>query len=366
MNHKDGHKQKSAEKPLPGDLAAPGPGDKYQELMDNAGDAILLADLDGKILESNKKAEELFGYDKKEMIGKNVREIHPEKELERTLAVFKQISATGAGTLLDGKILRKDGGIVEVEINGGAINWGGKRLVQGIFRDLSQRRQMESALKESEQRFRTVFEAAEDHMFIKDLALKYTHANPAFAKSFKLRVSDLIGKTNIDIHGPEKARGLVENDLRTLKGETTEQEFKRVVDGIERFYDIIKVPLRDSTGKIAGLYGIARDITAHKRTEDALRQSESTLRLIADNMTDMISLVSQDLIIRYSSPSHKAVLGYEPEELIGKSAANFAHPDDLSVLWEEMNRASITRPVDLAYSSPGTRKSSGGGGSSSN
>jgi PAS domain S-box-containing protein len=128
--------------------------EKYHSLMDNASDAILLADMDGNLLEVNKKAGELLGYTKDELMTMSYSMIHPPEELERTAEAFKEIILKGFTYLRDGIVLRKDGKTVPVDITGSLIAYGNKLVVQGIFRDITDRKHAEQEkIKIEEQLF---------------------------------------------------------------------------------------------------------------------------------------------------------------------------------------------------------------------
>jgi PAS domain S-box-containing protein len=117
---------------------------KYRNLIDNASEAILLADIDADFLDANRKAEELLGYSKAELLQMNIRQIHPEEELERTMASFKEMVRDGEGSLLNAWLLRQDGMQVPVDITGSTIEYAGKKMLQGIIKDNTERQKTEA------------------------------------------------------------------------------------------------------------------------------------------------------------------------------------------------------------------------------
>ncbi|MEW5717102.1 MAG: HD domain-containing phosphohydrolase [Chloroflexota bacterium] len=121
--------------------------EKYRALMDNASDAILIANLQGTLLDANRKAEELLGYPKTQLVGMRVEQIHPPQELPRTLAMFKRVAETGSGVLRDGFVLRQDGKTIPVEITGSTIEYAGERIMQSIFHDMTAQKQRERELQ---------------------------------------------------------------------------------------------------------------------------------------------------------------------------------------------------------------------------
>jgi two-component system, cell cycle sensor histidine kinase and response regulator CckA len=114
--------------------------EKYRALLDNSSEAILLADTEGNIIESNKEAETLFGYTLPELLKLNIKALHPPTELLILKSVFEVIVKDGYGSIDDTSILRKNGDIVPVDITGSAIEYGGIKVLQGIFRDITERK----------------------------------------------------------------------------------------------------------------------------------------------------------------------------------------------------------------------------------
>ncbi len=130
---------------------------------------------------------------------------------------------------------------------------------------LSELRRSQEALRISEQRFRAIFEAAQDLIFVKDASLTYTDVNPAMARLFGTDAREIMGKTAQDLFEPEAAARIRSGDVRVLAGETLEEEHTRSIrDQSFTFHDI-RVPLRDTRGSIIGICGISRDITERRR-----------------------------------------------------------------------------------------------------
>lgn len=117
--------------------------EKYRALMDGAVDAILLANTDGYLLEANENALKLFGYSKKALMGTHFTHLHPEQERARVDADFKGGVESGRSFLTDGIVLRKDGKLIPVDISTCVIEYAGKKVAQGIFRDISERKRIE-------------------------------------------------------------------------------------------------------------------------------------------------------------------------------------------------------------------------------
>ena len=124
--------------------------EKYRALIDNASDAILVTDDKGNLVEANKKALELLGYNREELLNMNMTQIHPKEELERTISAFKEISLNGSGSLIDAVFLRKDGKTVSIDITGSVVKYSDKKMILGIFRETIERKSTERLYLEYE------------------------------------------------------------------------------------------------------------------------------------------------------------------------------------------------------------------------
>lgn len=125
--------------------------ERYRSLMENASDAIILTDREGNLLETNKKGLELLGYEKDEIRNLTIAQIHPPELLAIYRDEFEKTAKFGQCQFLDALVLRKDGVIVPVDITGSMIYFGESYLIQGIFRDITERKQAELWLTEKNQ-----------------------------------------------------------------------------------------------------------------------------------------------------------------------------------------------------------------------
>ncbi|HOO57382.1 MAG TPA: PAS domain-containing protein [bacterium] len=191
--------------------------------------------------------------------------------------------------------------------------------------------ELESKLRQEEDSqvaFRQLFDAAEDSVFIKGTDLRYRDVNAAMEQLFGATHDELIGKTDLELFGAEAAEHIEKSDKKVLAGEVVNEEHTKPVGDRMITFHVIKTPMRNEDGEIDGLCGIARDITARKKDEEMLRNNERLIRSMVENGMDVITLVNEDVSIRYESESIKRVLGYDPEDLVGTSALDLVHPDE--------------------------------------
>ncbi len=166
------------------------------------------------------------------------------------------------------------------------------RSREELERELTARKEAENALRESEERLRAIFETARDYVFVKDRDLRYTHANPAMTELFGRPVDDIVGATDAELFDEDTARRVREVDARVLAGSIEEESNASTIGGVTHHFHSVKVPLRNDAGEVIGLCGIARDISALKRSELVERAMASILHAAA-SASDLRALISR-------------------------------------------------------------------------
>jgi len=208
--------------------------------------------------------------------------------------------------------------------------------------------------RERERLFSAVVESSNDAIVTKKLDGTITAWNPAAERLFGYTAAEAMGR-HIDLIVPEdKLDELHDILFRVGNGETiTHHETRRVTkDG--RLVNVLLSfsPLRDNAGEIIGVSKIARDLTESRRTQAALTQEIEERERIFETLQDLVLVTDTKGTFVQVSPSSLAILGRRPEEMIGHSATEFIHPDDLESTRQEMRsarRGHLMRNFETRY-----------------
>jgi PAS domain S-box-containing protein len=144
---------------------------------------------------------------------------------------------------------------------------------------ITERKQAEEALRESEEKHRTLLENIPQKIFFKDADSIYVSCNQNYAKDLKINSEEITGKTDYEFYPKELAEKYREDDKKIIQiGETVEIEEKYIINGQNIFVQTVKTPVRDEIGNVIGILGIFWDITERKQAEEALRKAYDELK----------------------------------------------------------------------------------------
>lgn len=254
--------------------------EKYSRLIETANDAIFVAYADtGIIIEANRAAGELLGIPHDDIIGMHQTELHPREESERYAKIFKDSIEKG-NVVLEFYVAHISGKKIPVEVSGSVIDIGGKKMILGIFRDITDRKTLEQITKESEERFRSIVETSQDLIWCCDAEGRFTFLNKAWEKTHGYKVEEMLGRKFTEFQDKDVAERDINEFKRHLAGgsvsgyETTHKSNSG--DTINLIFNA--VPLFDPDGNIIGTQGTAFDITDWKMAEQDLKNNERLLR----------------------------------------------------------------------------------------
>jgi PAS domain S-box-containing protein len=199
----------------------------------------------------------------------------------------------------------------------------------GAARDITERKQAETALRESEERFRTFTEQTLVGVYVIQGG-QFRYVNAALAAMFGYEIGELLGKkAPLDLVHPEDAAWLKESMQRRLVGQ--EEAAHHVWRGVRKDGSLIYCEVLGRAIEYEGqpaLMGNVLNITEQKQAEQALQESERLHRLLTEEATDLISREAPDGAVLYVTPSCRRLLGFDPVDLIGMHGPDFIHPDD--------------------------------------
>ena len=200
-------------------------------------------------------------------------------------------------------------------------------LVSAI--DITERKLAEEALKESEKKYRSVIENIRDVFYRSDLEGRVRMGSPSGAKMFGYdSVEEMLGMP-LDVFWPEpQKRQQLYAEIQRNGIASDFEALLRKKDGSTFHASLTTHFYYDEQGNVLGTEGIIRDISARKKAEKALRKSEEQFRNVFELSADMICISDFNGYFRVINPSFQRVLGYTPEELLGRPFLEFVHPDD--------------------------------------
>ncbi|MHA1461289.1 MAG: PAS domain-containing protein, partial [Promethearchaeota archaeon] len=311
--------------------------EKYRGLYESSPISLTVTDSKGVILNVNSASEKIFGFNKNEAIGKKYTDlgIYSPEQIE----IFKN---NYEGALkgkklkpLDFKIKRKDGTLAWINVQNSLKKIGNEILIEGIAQDITERKIAETKLKESEERYRNLTDSLPEVIFEIDLSFTITYTNSIASKVFGYTSQEFKeGITIFDFVALEDKELLLKQTKQIFRGEFVKPLQTRLKrkDGT-LFFAHIHASRIFKENSISGVRCIIHDITDLKNTQKKIKESEEKYRLLSENANDLITVVDNDLKIDYiNEKAHKRLMGYSSEDLIGKKALDFIHPEDQELI----------------------------------
>ena len=271
---------------------------RYRNLFENANDLIYIHDLHGNYLSINRACERVFGYTSEEALKLNACDLVAPEDLERVKARFKEkLNGTAGENTYESDWLTRDGRRVTLEINSSIIYKEGRPVaVQGIARDITERKRTEEALIRSEKQYRELFENANDLIYTHDLAGNFTSLNRAGELITGYSRDEAVKMKLADVVAPEFLDGAREMISKKLDGgPSTSYELEIIAKQGHRVSLDLSTRLIMQDGKPIGVQGIGRDVTAKKRAEQELHRTLSLLASTFESTGDGIVVFTPDL-----------------------------------------------------------------------
>ena len=295
----------------------------YRVLFENAHDAIIVADIHtGMILDCNTQAEKITGYSKEELLNMHQSELHPKEEAESYREGFKKATQIAGLMYPEISIHRKDGKLIPVEISsGGTTKIGDREVHIGIFRDTTERKKAEFALKESEEKYRSYVENAPEGIFITDPEGRYIDVNQAACDMTGYSRKELLSMSIRDLVPPDAPPEAIASfmDLKTT-GKVRAEIILHKKDGSNLYASLEASEISDDR-----YIGFCADISKQKEAETALRFQS----LLLDQIQDMITATDLDGVITYVNQAECRTFGKTPEEIIGQTVECYGENEDL-------------------------------------
>jgi formate hydrogenlyase transcriptional activator len=275
----------------------------FQRLFDSSPDAIVVTDAAGHIRRANPQSERLFGYSSGEIIGSAVEVLLPERfrqaHPQHREAYYSDSHIRPMGTGLELYARRKDGSEFPVDIMLSPVEIEGGRLILTVVRDISERKRVEEALRESEERFRLLVDGARDYaIFMLDPGGKIVTWNPG-AQRLKGYSAEEIAGRYFSLFYPqedvERKKPAHELAVAAREGRCEDEGWRIRKDGSRFWANVIITALRKPDGSLIGFSKVTRDLTNRRKAEEALLLELSNAVLSSLDIRQMLNAIAASI-----------------------------------------------------------------------
>jgi PAS domain S-box-containing protein len=336
--------------------------DRYRNIVETANDAIVVVQ-DGLAKFANARARELFGYQEQEYATIPVFDLIHREDRDRVRDYYARRLA---GEILPPRnayrVVGQDGSVRWIENSSVRIAWDGRPATLNFINDITARKRTEEALKESEKRFRLLAENATDVIWTMDFNGKCGYVSPSITAVAGYAPEEFLNLSLEDyVVEPYPASLRRELDEELQKPPEERQRIKMMeIQHYRKDGSIIDVEITmgwlfDEQGNAVGIQGSTRDVTARRRMQKALQESERILATLMRNLPGMVYRCANEpgWPMLFVSEGSAALTGYAPEELSsGRRVAygDLIHPEDRGRVWETVQRGlQQGYPFDMAY-----------------
>ena len=333
---------------------------KFRNLVDHVPIGLTLITKEGKYEYINPKFTEIFGYTLEDIYdGKDwFTKAYPDPEYRQ------KVIANWKGALIGGKrelsrpriftVTCKDGATKEINFKWGTLADGGYLVT---YEDITERKLAEQALKESEEKYRTLFDESKEPLFFTTTDGKFVDFNAAMVQLFGYGSKEELMRIAVaqTYFNPEDRNKFKEIMAKQDYVKDLELELRKK-DGAKIYALLTVTTKKNPEGNIIGYKGAIKDITGHKLAEEALRQSEEKYRTILESIDEGIYEVDLAGNFTFLNDSMARTLGYSKEELMGMNNRNYTDPENAKKLFRSFNEVYRTGEPSAECSYEITRK----------
>lgn len=320
---------------------------KLRALLNATTESAILVEVDGVILDINKIAAQRLGKSSEELIGMKISDYLPAEIAESRKAHGEEVISSGKPLRFQDEREGRcyDNNIYPVFDDKGKVN-----AIAVFSQDITERRQAEAALRESEEKFRSLAEQSPNMIFINKKG-KVVYANKKCEEVMGYKKEELCSE-DFDFHtliAPESLSLIGDNFTRHIRGEEVQPyDYCLINKNGERIEAINASKLIQYEGQTA-ILGVVTDITERKRAEQALRESEERLKILFESAPDAIYLVNSEGRFVDGNRAAEKLTGFTREDVIGKNLV------DIDLLFSEQllrAKANLKKVADGKPSGP--------------
>jgi diguanylate cyclase (GGDEF)-like protein/PAS domain S-box-containing protein len=318
---------------------------KHRTILETMEDGYFEVDLRGNFTFLNDAFCRIHGRSRDDMIGLNNREYTTPETAKRIYAIYNKIYKTGMpAKIVDYEVIRKDGSVAQVEDSVSLLRDAAGKPIGfcGVSRDRSEQQKVEEAIRASEQKYRDLVENINDIIYATDERGIITYIAPGIEAVGGYTTSEIIGRPFLDFVHKEDIPYMRDMFKQDLSGRPEPHEYRAVTKtGDIRWVRASSRPFFKE-GRVIGLRGVSTDITARKRAEEALQESEKKYRSILSTMEEGYYEVDLAGNLIFFNDALSGIYGYTREELMMMNNREYMSPETAKKTYQLFNKVYKT------------------------
>ncbi len=306
---------------------------RFRNILNSIPEGYYEVDLKGRFVFFNDAILNLFGCSSDELMKITYKDYTTPEDAQKILKAFNDVySKKHSVDFVEYGLVLEDGTVFQVEVSISLLRDNDGNIIgfYGINRDRTEQKKSEDALRESEEKYRTILEEMDEGYYESDLHGNLTFFNDATLKIHRGLANDLLGKNYKQYLSPVQAQKNFQLFKQIYEtGENVKIFDYEIIreDGSICLAEISGYPRKDQQGKITGFWGITRDRTEQKKAEIALKKSEELYRQLVENANDGIYITHQGHI-KFHNSKTVMITGYNDETLENMKFSDLIHPED--------------------------------------
>jgi len=336
--------------------------ERFRRVVEHVGDALLVYDVEGRAVFANDRFYQLFGFRKEQLPTLQIGDlVAPEYRSEVRDRHDLRMRGESAANNFELEGIRADGSRMWLEVDvvptvgrDGKITGG-----QSVMRDITERKQAQRAIHDSEERLRHLIESSNDLVYEMDLTGAYTYVGPQCRELLGYEPEELVGKKPLDFMPAEEVRRIKEsfqNNLTEPKSFSRSKTTRLHKDGRTVIWETNGVPIFGKNGEFCGYRGMVRDITERHQAEEQLRESEDRFRRVVEHIADALIVDDVKGHIVFANDHFLNLFGFRRDELENLAMEDYVAPEFQAELRDRHRRRMSGEELSSRYEFQGLRR----------
>jgi len=310
----------------------------FELIFNTSPDAVIITRYsDGLMVDVNDSFTVMTGYQRSEVIGRSTLDVNLWHTSDDRRIIMEMLAEKGFVENVEMLFRRKDGNLITGVFSARIFDSRGVPHIMSVTRDITARRKAEDAFRETEARYRRIVDTANEGIMYVDRDFNLTFANRQMASMLGYSIEEMIGRNYSSFMAEDQLEDNAEQMKMRAEGKDSVYERCFLTKDGRRYWLLVSAKaVIDSEGIFTASFAMFTDIDARKKMEAALKESEEKYRRIVDTALEGVISLNRDTRIAFVSRQMASMLGYSPEEMIGRKIEYFLPEDQLDANAEQM------------------------------